>query len=388
MPCDEGRKDDEHRRDGLDATADDHRCREHQRARHDEAGSEVGRPAGTARPLRLLESHITLGACYELADLALDEPCWATSSGMSCSPRRAPSPGGERTQASNGRGRRRSTSRLPHASARSPGGEQARAWNGRAEAPSDESGSSRRRRCGQLRGLFASGTVVPCEGHRRRRDQPAEKHEIGNALLLGLDERRRFGALDDPNLDAVLHGDLRRELSSMEHVEEGLRGARRQLGRLGSRRRRCRADRHHWRRAADRGRHRGRGNRKRTVLQVLLVEQAAPLELPDDWVTGGESGVDVDQAREPTRVGEGRAEAAGAGRKHRPQLRCPLLRQHERRLVPPDLRASGSRSPTGRSERTDSTTRPIVSDHPDDHDRAMAPKNIRVKADVDLVPPP
>ena len=57
MPCDDGRQDDEHRRDGLDATADDHRRGEQQRARHDEAGSDVGRPTGTARPPGCVRLH-------------------------------------------------------------------------------------------------------------------------------------------------------------------------------------------------------------------------------------------------------------------------------------------------------------------------------------------
>ena len=53
-----------------------------------------------------------------------------------------------------------------------------------------------------------------------------------------------------------------------------------------------------------RGRHCGRGDRKRTVLQVVLRQQATPLELADDGITGGKSGVDIDQTREATRIGQ------------------------------------------------------------------------------------
>ncbi len=48
----------------------------------------------------------------------------------------------------------------------------------------------------------------------------------------------------------------------------------------------------------------GRDDRKSTVLQVLLVEQATPLELADDGVTRGKGRVDVDQTREAARVGQ------------------------------------------------------------------------------------
>ena len=129
-----------------------------------------------------------------------------------------------------------------------------------------------------------------------------------------------------------------------------------------------------------------RRDRTRAVLQVLRVDQAAALELPNDRVARRESRVDVDQPCEPTRVREGRAAAADRRRKHRPQLRRPFLRQHERRLVRPDLRASGSEIPDGETRTTDNTTNANRQRDPDEHDRAVTPKNIRVQGDVDLVP--
>ncbi len=39
-------------------------------------------------------------------------------------------------------------------------------------------------------------------------------------------------------------------------------------------------------------------------LQVVLRQQATPLELADDGITGGKSGVDIDQTREATRIGQ------------------------------------------------------------------------------------
>ena len=113
-----------------------------------------------------------------------------------------------------------------------------------------------------------SSKVVPRERDRRRRDQPGEKHEHRQRLASRIDELRRFGALDDANLDAVLHRDLGRELPRVEDVEKRPRGTQRQLGRLRARKG-GRGDGHHRRRSVDRGRHRGRGNRKSTVLQVL-----------------------------------------------------------------------------------------------------------------------
>ena len=65
---------------GCNAATDDHRRREGDRARHDKAGSQVGRPARTAPPAGCLSRrHRQL---YELADL-LRRACRATSSGRS-----------------------------------------------------------------------------------------------------------------------------------------------------------------------------------------------------------------------------------------------------------------------------------------------------------------
>ena len=38
--------------------------------------------------------------------------------------------------------------------------------------------------------------------------------------------------------------------------------------------------------------------------EVVLRHQATPLELADDGITGGKSGVDIDQTREATRIGQ------------------------------------------------------------------------------------
>ena len=109
------------------------------------------------------------------------------------------------------------------------------------------------------------------------------------------------------------------------------------------------------------------------------------LSSPDDCVTGGESGVDIDQAREATRVGERRA-AARRGRPEAPTA-APALPPASARASPGSTRsrASGRRAPTGRSERT--TARPERSSDatPTNTTVAVAPKNIHVQGDVDLV---
>ena len=223
--------------------------------------------------------HITLGALYELAEPSVDEPAGQLRRAMSCSP----------AEAELGRGTEPSVERPRATAIDEPASSRVGAESGRRTGSSDGTGGGgaerrvgfvERRCCGRsCHGLFASGTAVPREGHRRRRDQPAEEHEIGKALLLGLDERRRFGALDDAKLDAVLHRDLGRELSGMDHVEEGASW-------------RPTSARSPWEptspvaliviigvealtvdgtAAAAIG--------SDTVLQVLLVEQAAPLEL-------------------------------------------------------------------------------------------------------------
>ena len=250
------------------------------------------------------------------------------------------SPRGEPSQASNGRASTPIDAPAPRARRRVRARDGPRASNG-WRSPTVESSASgslvgRRRSC-QHRSRLASSNVVPRERHRRGRDQPAEENEDRQRLASRIDERRLVGALDDAKLDAVLHGDLGRELPRMDHVEESASWPPNvSLVAFGA-------------------------DRPSPVIVIIgvaaptvdstaaaaigsapffrssVVEQAAPLELSDDRVTGGESRVDVDQTREPTRVGERRAEPSGAGGKHRPQLRRSLLRQHERRLVRPDL---------------------------------------------------
>ena len=216
---------------------------------------------------------------------------------------------------------------------------------------------------------------------------PPSRTSIGNALLLGLTSVGSSALLTTRSWILSFTGIFAASWRASTTSRKAFVAASVSLVALAAGRRR-RGDRHHRRRsAADRGHDRApRRSGLAPFSMAARVDQATALEHANDRVARREGGVDVDQTREPTRVGEGRAAARDRGREA--PTAAQALPPASARASPGSTRspASGRRSPTARPERRTARPTPIVNDDPDDHDRAVTPKNIRVQSDVDLVP--